>query len=200
MFESTAQAFLSKGTHVGDFHPLNDSTGYSENIRSIDRLENSEEDNIIDVFEIFKAQLSKLPGDQEMRMKDILHEFKDVFSKSKLDLGYNNSFEHRIETGSAAPIACSPRRVPVALEDKVDQLVQQLLQQKIIRPSVSPWNSPIVVVSKKNGEVRMCVDYRRLNAVTKRPIFPIPDSQQICDTLHGSKYFLQLTLAKDIIK
>jgi hypothetical protein len=196
MFESTAHAFLPKGTHVGDFHPLNDSIDYSENIRSIDRLENSEEDNIFDVFEKFKAQLSKLPGDQEMRMKDILLEFKDVFSKSKLDLGYNNSFEHRIETGSAAPIACAPRRVPVALEDKVDQLVQQLLQQKIIQPSESPWNSPIVVVSKKNGDVRMCVDYRRLNAVTKRPIFPIPDSQQICDTLHGSKYFSTIDLSQ----
>ena len=71
-----------------------------------------------------------------------------------------------------------------------------MLQHNIIRPSRSPWNAPIVVVAKKNGDIRMCVDYRRLNAVTKRPIFPIPDAQQLFDTLEGSCYFSTLDLSQ----
>jgi hypothetical protein len=68
---------------------------------------------------------------------------------------------------------------------KVDKLVEELLAHDVIRPSESPWNSPIVFVAKKNGDIRLCVDYRRLNAVTKRSVFPIPATNQLLDCLAG---------------
>jgi hypothetical protein len=65
-----------------------------------------------------------------------------------------------------------------------------------MQPSESPWNAPIVVVAKKNGDIRLCVDYRRLNAVTKRTVYPIPATQELLDNLSGSLYFSTLDLSQ----
>lgn len=149
-----------------------------------------------DPLRLFQNQLDKMPPKYAEIMKPILSEFSDVFSVTKMDIGCAVGVEHRIHTGEAPPIAVNYRRVPLALEGKVDELVEKLLEQNIIRQSQSPWNAPIVVVRKKNGDIRMCLDYRRLNAVTIRPVFPIPDSVQLFDTLEGSKYFSSLDLSQ----
>jgi hypothetical protein len=196
MLESKTKYLLHKGTQIGVLYFFNNRDSYAENLRSFRGLEQFNKEGDKNIIEIFKEQLSKLPQDQRSELKDILCEFSDVFSKNKFDLGFSTAVEHKIETGDSGPIVCTPRRVPAALEEKVDTLVQQLLQQKIIQPSESPWNAPIVVVAKKNGDIRMCIDYRRLNAVTRRPIFPIPDAQQICDTLHGNEYFSTIDLSQ----
>ena len=74
-------------------------------------------------------------------------------------------------------------------------MVKELLNAGVIRESNSPWNFPIVVVRKKNGEIRMCVDYRALNAKTARPIFPIPSAEELFDTVGGARYFSTLDLS-----
>lgn len=194
MFSSPSKVCMSRGTHIGDIHLFSDKDGYTENVRNIGvSFDDNRESSVMEKFE---TQLRELPRDQEGVMREIISEFLDVFSKNKFDLGFNCAVEHRIDTGGAAPVACATRRVPVALESKIDDLIEQLLEQKIIQPSESPWNSPIVVVAKKNGDVRMCIDYRKLNSLTRRPIFPIPDAQQICDTLHGSEYFSTIDLSQ----
>ena len=122
-------------------------------------------------------------------LKNILTENMNVFSKNKMDLGKSNIISHKICTGDINPIASLPRRIPQAYEDKVDALVEDLLKSGIIEESESPWNSPVVIVKKKNGDIRMCIDYRRLNMNTERPIYLIPDSKQIFDCLSGNAYF-----------
>lgn len=64
-----------------------------------------------------------------------------------------------------------------------------MLKQGIIQPSTSPWSSPIVLVTKKNGKVRPCIDYRLLNAKTKNDAFPVPRTQDCLDAVSGSKIF-----------
>ena len=71
----------------------------------------------------------------------------------------------------------------------------ELRKTDVIRPSNSPWNFPIVVVRKKNGDNRMCIDYRALNAKTARPIYPIPSSEDIFDNIGKAKYFSSLDLS-----
>ena len=66
------------------------------------------------------------------------------------------------------------RRTPFALRNKVDEMVQEMLTQEVIQPSQSPWASPIVLVKKKDGGIRFCVEYRQLNQVTKLDVFPLP--------------------------
>ena len=85
--------------------------------------------------------------------------------------------------------------MPFALRRKVDELVQEMLDQEVIEPSGSPWASPIVLVQKKDGGVRFCVDYRRLNQVMKLDEFPLPRIDDTLDLLTGSCYFSALDLA-----
>jgi len=149
-----------------------------------------------DLRKIFQADLESLPAEEKKRLAAVLEEFHDVFSTHKFDIGVANATTHRIDTGDAQPITCNPRRIPIGVEEKVDELVEQLVRHNIIRPSTSAWNAPIVVVAKKNGDIRMCVDYRKLNSVTKRPIFPIPEAQQLFDTLGGAGFFSTLDLSQ----
>ena len=136
--------------------------------------------------------LNELSDTERISIEQVLHEYLDVFSQSKLDIGKATGVAHKIETGNACPVSSGMRRIPLALEAKVDELVDELLQNEIIKPE---WNAPIVLVPKKNGETIMCIDYRKLNSVTTRPIFPIPAAQHIFNCLHGAKYFSALDLS-----
>ena len=77
----------------------------------------------------------------------------------------------------------------------MDNQVKDLLDKGIIRESFSPWSAPIVVVKKKSGGYRMCVDYRRLNSVTIKPTYHIPDSRTIFDSLTGSEIFSSVDIS-----
>ena len=88
-----------------------------------------------------------------------------------------------------------PRRVPFALRSKVEKMINQMLQQSVIEPSKSPWASPIVLVSKKDGSTRFCVDYRKLNARTKKDVYPLPRIDDTLDLLATNEFFSTLDLA-----
>ena len=128
-------------------------------------------------------------------IKTLLIEFRDIFSSRKMDLG-KAEVEHRISTGNSAPIALKYRRVPLGYENKVEAMIQEMLENGLIRESNSPWNFPVVLVKKKNGDIRLCIDYRKLNEVTQRPIFPLPDSKELFDCLQGAKFFSSLDLSQ----
>ena len=101
---------------------------------------------------------------------------------------------HSIDTGEHRPIRQPVRRTPFALRGKIEEMVQEMLQQGVIEPSWSPWASPIVLVKRKDGGVRFCVDYRKLNAVTKLNEFPLPRIDDTLDLLAGSCFFTTLDL------
>lgn len=186
-----SKIILKRGTKVGRLEKLNSEDGYFEDVKLI-----MNETKGMDKFLIDDLNLKDLARDEREKLLKVLKEFSDVFSTSQMDIGCTNVLQHRIDTGDTAPVATSPRRVPLALEEKVDKLVEDLLANDIIRPSESPWNAPIVIVAKKNGDIRLCVDYRRLNAVTKRVVYPIPATQQLLDCLSGSQFFTTLDLSQ----
>ena len=119
---------------------------------------------------------------------NVIKKHKEVFSMFKMDLRRTNLVEHQMTTTDEVPMEFKTRRVPIGLEDEVDKMIDELRKTGVIRPSNSPWNFPIVVVKKKNGDNRMCVDYRALNAKTARPIYPIPSSEDIFDSIGKAKY------------
>jgi len=119
-----------------------------------------------------------------------------LFSSNQYDLGHFSSVRHSIFVSHNVPISTPSRKIPYALESKVDKMINEMLQNNIIRKSTSPWNAPLVVVPKKNGDIRICLDYRKLNSFTEKPIFHIPPATEIFDRLGGCSVFTTLDLSK----
>ena len=88
-------------------------------------------------------------------LSDVLSAYQDVFEES---LGHTNVVTHKINTGDSPPIRHRPRRLPYAHREEAERQINEMLNQGVIRPSSSPWSSPIVLVKKRNGEFRFCVD------------------------------------------
>ena len=131
-------------------------------------------------------------GKQESETKvvaELLAKYQDVFSKGEWDIGLTHLAEHAIDTGNAAPIKQPPRRVPLAYQADEKKAIEELLEKKVARKSTSPWASPIVLVRKKSGQIRPCIDYRRVNKLVKPDGFPLPRIQDCLDAVAGSSLF-----------
>ena len=102
--------------------------------------------------------------------------------------------KHKINIGVAQPVKQPPRRLPFALKGVVDQQVKELKEKGLVTETDSPWSSPIVLVKKKTGQWRFCVDCRRLNDCTIKDAFPLPRIDDIMDSLAGQSYFSSLDL------
>ena len=142
---------------------------------------------------IDKARENIGPGDAA-RLSAVLKRHRDVFHVEGDPIGHTDLVEHSVDTGSARPVKQRVRPVPMGLSDEVDRQLDEMLEQGVIEPSSSPWSSPIVLVKKKNGKVRFCVDYRRLNELTVKDAYPLPRISETLDTLGGSRYFCCLDM------
>ena len=86
------------------------------------------------------------------------------------------------------PIKQQPYRTPIVQRDQIKQMVDQMQKHGIVQPSKNSWASPIVLVHKKDGSLRFCVDYHKFNSITRKDIFSLPSMDDIFDTLNGAKY------------
>ena len=122
--------------------------------------------------------------------KNLLEQNCDLFAYSDIDLGFTNKVKMRIDTQDHPPIRQKAYRTPFLERPKVEAQIQDMLNSNIIRPSTSPWSSPIVIVPKKDGTRRMCVDFRKLNNITStKNSYPLPDIQDILSCLKGAKVY-----------
>ena len=138
----------------------------------------------------------KTPVDWQQSFSHRLTQYQDVFIKHDFDVGCTFGAEHDIELTPGLTIRERPR--PVAPKDleEVKKHIQDLLDAQIISPSTSSFASPIVLVRKKSGALRMCVDYRKLNARTMKDAYSIPKIEDLFLTLSGAKYFTSVDLSK----
>ncbi|UYV69417.1 K02A2.6-like, partial [Cordylochernes scorpioides] len=102
--------------------------------------------------------------------------------------------KHKIETGNHQPIKHRPYRVSPTERQAIQTEVDKMLDAGIIRHSESPWSSPVILVKKKDGNWRFCVDYRRLNKVTKKDVYPLPRIDDTLDSLKGAKFYSSMDL------
>ena len=135
-----------------------------------------------------------LSSTQSEQLFALLMSYGDIFVENADDVGHTKYTQHRIETGTNQPIRQTPRRIPVAHRKRAHTLLQDMLHKGTIQPSKSPWSSPIVLVQKKDGSMRFCVDYRKLNAVTRKDAYPLPRVDDTLDTLAGAHWFTTLDL------
>ncbi|KRX40353.1 Retrovirus-related Pol polyprotein from transposon 17.6 [Trichinella murrelli] len=128
------------------------------------------------------------------KLRASLTDFADVFSTYDGDFGRTTRTEHHINTEDAQPIRLCPRRIPWHFREQMDGLLADMINKDIIEPSTSPWTAPVVLVKKKDGNVRFCVDFRKLNLVTKKDSYPLPRIDETIDTLAGALWFSTLDL------
>ena len=105
---------------------------------------------------------------EKSKLHHLLEEYADIISASEEDMGRTNVVRHTINTGDADPVRQPPRRLPFHQRSMVKQMLDDMLSKGVIEPSAGPWSSPIVLVPKKDGSIRFCVDFRRLNSLTKK--------------------------------
>ena len=98
----------------------------------------------------------------------MLKEFADLFAKDITQLGRTDLVIHKIYTEDVPPISSWPYSVPITEQTFINEEVQWIIDNKLIRESTSLWTSPVVLVAKKNRKKRFCVDYRKLNVITKK--------------------------------
>jgi hypothetical protein len=144
--------------------------------------------------ELYRRSCERIPEQQE-ELRTLLEDYEDIFAAEGKPLGRTNLVQHTISTGTNRPIKQPPRREPLGKQVEVQEELQAMLEQGVIEPSSSPWASPIVLVKKKDGSTRFCIDYRRLNAITDKDAYPLPRIDDNLDALTGSRWFSTLDLA-----
>ena len=139
--------------------------------------------------------LQQLPDglDAEQRQQ-LLQNYQDIFSTGTYDMGRTNLVEHEINTGNHPPIRQGLRRHPIAHLDVTDEQVRELVRNDLVEPAASPWAANVVLIRKKDGTYRLCVDYRALNAVTYKDTYPLPHIDTCLGSMDGATWFSTLDL------
>ena len=200
--EFTAQ--LDAGEEIGMLRPLDSPPSLCENTSTVDPLPSTTA--VVKTTAASPERLGRLLGELQLpfdklspeegeQLKATVCEFSDVFALDDMELGCTDLVQHSIETGNHSPIRQQPYRTPVVRRQKMNEMVSNMQDQGVVQPSSSPWASPVVLVPKKDGTLRFCIDYRRLNSITSKDVYPLPRVDDILVALGGSKYFSSLDLA-----
>lgn len=148
-------------------------------------------DNIVDEF-----NLTGVEENERKQLEELLKQWSHIFARSDYELGHTDRVKHKIElvNPKSDPIRQRHRRIPPSMYEEVQEHLKMMLDCGVIRPSSSAWRSPVVLVRKKDGSLRFCVDYRQLNGVTKRDAYDLPRVEETIDCLYGAKYLSCLDL------
>ncbi|CAI5643241.1 unnamed protein product [Oreochromis niloticus] len=144
---------------------------------------------------IAAIDLSTLTAQEQGHVRSLLYKYSGVFSDHDGDIGCTNLISHDIPLVEDTPVRQRYRRIPPSEYEAVKAHIRQLLEAQVIRESSSPFASPIVLVRKKDGSLRLCVDYRALNSKTRKDAFPLPRIDESLDALSGARWFSTLDLA-----
>lgn len=129
------------------------------------------------------------------RLYKLLQQYRNCFAQDLRELGCTHETEIKIDLHDNSPVFYRPYRMSYSEREKVREIVEDLLQNDIIQESESNYASPILLVRKKNGEQRLCVDFRALNNKTTKDKYPLPLIEDQMSILSGNKYFTTLDLA-----
>jgi hypothetical protein len=131
---------------------------------------------------------------QKESLEKLLEKYEDVFSKGNGDIGKTEILKMKIDTGDAQPIKQRAYRYTKEQKEDISKQVKELLETGIIQRSYSPWSSPVVMIKKKNGNWRMCTDFRKINDVTKKDNYSMPRIDELLGAFEGKKWFSGIDL------
>ena len=144
---------------------------------------------------LYQRTTSCLKEAQKMKVAALLAEFADVCARSADDLGRTSIVKYEIRTYGSKPIRQDPRRLPSSQRPVAEAEMQSMPKRGVVEPASSSWASANVLVPKKDGTTRFCVDCRKLNSATVKASCPLPRIDDSIDALSGSSWFSTLDLA-----
>ena len=144
--------------------------------------------------------ISNLTRKEQHKFSGLFEQYADVFSKDNNDIGYTDQVEHYIKTTTDVPIKQADRRIPPNVIPEVKQTLEAWMKGGVIQESNGPYASQMVLVRKKSGELRVCIDFRQLNQITVKDAFPLPKIEECIDNLKGAKYFSSLDLTQGYLQ
>ena len=160
------------------------------------KIQIEKEDTTIQIQEDKSVAIGELNEKQKQQLSQLLQKYAHLFASKKEELGRTNIVKHAIYTEEVPPIRQKFYRTSPKEQEHIDNEIQEMLKHNIIRPSTkSEWASPVILVPKKNGKLRFCVDYRQVNKVTKKDNYPLPRIDEILDSLGKAQWFTSLDLA-----
>ena len=182
---------LRKGTPIGTLNtpPSPDDTKIPINSVSTDKARSETVPT-----EPFTPPTHTLDKATQQRLDQLLQDYKDQFAKDETTIGTTHLTQMAIDTGDSEPQSQKPYPVAMKHHDWVKSEIDKLLEAKVIRPSHSSWSAPIIVVPKGDGGRRLVIDYRALNNVTRKFVWPMPKVEDIFSQLDGAIYFSTLDL------
>lgn len=151
--------------------------------------EDEEEGTLVTV----EQENNSLDSEQKEQLEKLLNSYEDVITPTP---GRVDFLRHAINTKNSPPLKTAPYRLAPAWKDQLKAEVKDLAEAGIIRSSTSPWSSPIIPVRKKDGSVRLCVDFRRINKETVPDPYLMPRVEEIIDCLGKAEYLSVLDLNK----
>ena len=154
-----------KGTKIATFEEVSEIDASIAAVRPSEQSSqhNKPPSDLSDtLWTIVSRSDTELDPNQQQQLHKLLLQFHDVFATDQHDLGHTTAIQHQIDTGNSSPIRQHARRMPPVHRQEAKQLLQDMLNNGIIQPSSSPWASPVVLVKKKDGTLRFCIDYRKV--------------------------------------
>ena len=144
--------------------------------------------------QIVERNCSELSDDEKGKFLHLLSCYSSISALSDLDMGRTTKLQHYINTGDATPVRQAVCRITPNKREEVRNLIGRMLDKDVIQQSTSPWAAPIMLVKKKDGSTRFCVDYRKLNHLIRKDAYPLPQVDMTLDTLAGSQWFSTMDL------
>ena len=188
---------LPKGTIIGTLHPIKEEDIFKfeePNVRQTTTLPSHSSTELPKKCEKMfnEAGSEDFKSQDKDKLKQLLIEFEECFAQNEYDLGSFTQIEHKIDTGTSSPIKLPLRKTPFHFRAEEEELLQKMLDAKVIEPSNSAWAAAPVLIRKKDKSVRWCLDYRELNKITKKDVFPLPHISECMDSLEGNWWFSKL--------
>ena len=153
-------------------------------------------DKSYDLKNVVDSISSEIPDHLKRKFEELVYEFEDVFSKNQWDIGRCDAVSHKIDiVPGSKPIKLPNRRMPMHYKEDLKEKIDAFLDKQLIEPCHSPYSAPAMLVPKKNGKLRLVIDYRQLNNQTVKSCWPIPSIEEIFDTLEGSAYFTTIDMS-----
>ncbi|UYV80839.1 ASB3, partial [Cordylochernes scorpioides] len=180
--------FLGKIQRVeeNNLTAISECSEFNKEVKNVNHASHADKSDFKFLQNLISDDLSE---EQQSQILSILKRYDKIFDKNNEPVKQTSVTKHKIETRNHQPIKHRPYRVSPTERQAIQTEVDKMLDAGIIRHSESPWSSPVILVKKKDGDWRFCVDYRRLNKVTKKYVYILPRIDDTLDSLKGAKFY-----------